>query len=72
MSSERARSFSVCSRRAKVSLPTRIARRDPTITALARSDPASSSVLADTLTRFRGITRQAGLDSAVAPVTIRR
>ena len=49
-----------------------LARRDPTITALARNDPASSSVLAETLRRFREITRQAGLDSAIAPVAISR
>jgi hypothetical protein len=49
-----------------------LARRDPTITALARNDPASSSVLAETLTQFREITRRAGLDSVVAPVPTSR
>lgn len=43
-----------------------LARRDPIITTLARSDPASPSVLAEMLTRYRELIRRAGLDSVVA------
>ncbi|MEO8561287.1 MAG: hypothetical protein ABI601_04380 [bacterium] len=42
-----------------------VAQRDPIITALARNDPASSSVLAETLARYRALVHRAGLDSAV-------
>ena len=43
-----------------------LAQRDPTVTTLARNDPASASVLAETLGRYREVVRLAGLDSAVA------
>jgi hypothetical protein len=46
-----------------------LARRDEIITALARSDPASPSVLGQTLARYRELVRQAGLDSAVSGAT---
>ena len=49
-----------------------LTRRDATITALARSDPASPSVLDEILTQYREMVRQAGLDSVVAPRTIAR
>ncbi|MEO6527025.1 MAG: hypothetical protein ABIP93_10400 [Gemmatimonadaceae bacterium] len=42
-----------------------VAQRDPIITALARSDPASPSLLAEALTRYRALVHRAGLDSAV-------
>ena len=42
-----------------------LARRDATVTALARNDPASASVLAETLVRYRELVRRSGLDSAV-------
>jgi hypothetical protein len=47
-----------------------LAERDPIITALARNDPASASVLARTLVRYRELVHQSGLDSAgiVRPV----
>ena len=41
-------------------------RRDPVITTLARSDPASPSLLSETLTQYRELVRLAGLDSVVA------
>ena len=40
--------------------------RDAIITGLARNDPASASVLAELLTRYREIVSRGGLDSAVA------
>ncbi len=40
--------------------------RDAIITALARNDPASASVLSQLLTRYRTVMNQAGLDSVVA------
>ena len=46
-------------------------RRDPVITTLARSDPASPSVLGETLAQYRELIRRAGLDSVVAPVATR-
>jgi hypothetical protein len=45
-----------------------LGRRDAIITSLARSDPASASVLGETLARYREFVRQAGLDSVIAPV----
>ena len=48
-----------------------LGRRDAIITALARSDASSASVLSETLTRYRELIRQAGLDSVVAPAPAR-
>ena len=48
-----------------------LGQRDANITALARGDPASAGVLAQTLSRYREGVRQAGLDSAVAPPPVR-
>lgn len=46
-----------------------LARRDSTVTALARSDPASAHVLLDLLAQYRALVAGAGLDSVpvVAP-----
>jgi hypothetical protein len=46
-------------------------RRDAIITTLARSDPASPSVLGEALAQYRDLVRRAGLDSVVAPPPVR-
>lgn len=57
----------VISPEAEASARAILGQRDPIITALARNDPASASVLEQVLTGYRAVIRQAGLDSLVAP-----